>query len=78
MASIVEKHGLSLMGQWDKESTHTGEEGDVGLVPEAVRSPERWMVAHSSVLLRIPWTKESKGLLRVNGGQVKSQTQLSN
>ena len=54
---------------------HSGDTGDVGLIPELGRSPGGGMATHSGILARrIPWTEEPGGL-QAMGSQ--SQTWLS-
>ena len=50
--------------------------GDAGLIPGLGRSPEKQMVAHSSILAwHIPWMEEPRSLLSM--GSQRSQTRLS-
>ena len=60
-------------GSVDKESTHnTGEVGDMGLIPESVRSPGGGHGNYSSVLAwRIPWTEGSEGLQSMGSQRVR-------
>ena len=56
----------------------TVNEGNPDLIPWSVRSLEKRIATHSSILAwRIPWTKEFDELHTVHG-DAKSQTCLSN
>ena len=56
----------------------TVNEGNPDLIPGSVRSLEKRIATHSSILAwRIPWTKEFDELHTVHG-DAKSQTCLSN
>ena len=51
---------------------HSGDTGDVGLIPELGRSPGGGMATHSSILARrIPWTEEPGGLQAMGSQRVR-------